>query len=411
MKLLVQFVLTIDIVILASLVAPLYCFAGEANLRLFVLDPPALQRAKQSSQEDGSNLRPALSTLVREADRALTSGTFSVVNKHHLPLSGDRHDYMSLAPYWWPNPNSPNGLPYVQRDGEVNPERNKISDRQNLVDMIARVKTLGLAYFFTDKEIYADHAAKLLRVWFLDDETKMNPHLRYAQAVPGRSTGSPVGIIETHDLPALIDALGMLARSKNWDQRNHRALQGWFNAYLSWLLESPEGRAEGRAQNNHGSWYDVQTASFALFVQKESIAKKIVRDVTARRIAKQIERDGRQSRELQRTQAWSYSLFNLEALFDAAAIADKLGVDLWNYETPDKRAIRKALDWLLPFAAGDERWSYQEISGWQPGKLAPLLRRAAIRYHEPSYEEAIRKLPAVTVDHRMHLLYPTPSRR
>jgi hypothetical protein len=100
----------------------------------------------------------------------------------------------------------------------------------------------------------------------------------------------------------------------------------------------------------------------------------------------------------------------LEALFDAAAIADKLGIDLWNYETPDKRAIRKALDWLLPFAAGDKRWSYQEISGWQAEKLAPLLRRAAIRYHEPSYEEAIRKLPAITVDHRMQLLYPTASR-
>ena len=178
--------------------------------------------------------------------------------------------------------------------------------------------------------------------------------------------------------------------------------------YLAWLRGSPEGRAEAKAQNNHGTWYDVQIAAFALFVDKGDMAKKVLSKMAEKRIAKQIEPDGRQPRELERTLAWSYSLFNLEALFDGASMASRLGINLWSYESPDKRSMRKALDWLLPFAAGEKKWNYPQISGLQPGKFAPFLRRAALRYREPSYENALHKLSGVTPDQRLHLLYPKP---
>jgi hypothetical protein len=272
--------------------------------------------------------------------------------------------------------------------------------------MIQNVKTLGLAYFFTGRESYATQAVKLLRVWFLDEATKMNPNLKYAQAIPGRNQGRGAGIIETHNLPELIDAVGLLHGSPAWGANDQRPLQKWFDAYLTWLLESPEGRAESKARNNHGSWYDVQIASFALFVDKKDLAKTILSEFSTKRVAQQIEPDGRQRRELERTQAWNYSLFNLEALFDAASLGNKIELDLWNFETPDKRGIRKALDWLLPFAIGAKKWSYKQISSWQPEKLAPFLRRAAVRYRELSYETAINKLSGVTGDERMQLLYP-----
>jgi hypothetical protein len=236
----------------------------------------------------------------------------------------------------------------------------------------------------------------------------MNPNLRYAQAIPGRTDGRGAGIIETHNLPELIDAVALLNGSKNWDQSIQRALQIWFNTYLIWLLESPEGRAEAKAQNNHGSWYDVQVVSYALFSGKIELAKKVLNEFPTKRISQQIEPDGRQPSELKRTQAWSYSLFNLEALFDAASVADKLRMDLWNYETADKRGIRKALDWLLPFAIGERQWSYPQMSAWQPEKLAPFLRRGALRYRKMSYENALSKLPGTTPDQRFNLLYPKP---
>ena len=380
--------------------------AATETLQLLNLDSANLMKAKNRLQSSNPTVLPAFNKLIRDADRSLTSGTLSVVEKELTPPSGDKHDYMSIAPYWWPNPNTPNGFPYFRRDGEINPERDQTSDRKSLDKIVQAVKTLSLGYFFTGQEKYAARATKLLGVWFLEPATKMNPNLRYAQAIPGRNNGRGAGIIETHNLPELIDAVGMLNESKSWEQSNQRALQDWFNAYLVWLLESPEGRAEAKAQNNHGSWYDVQVASYALFTGKNELAKKVLNEFLTKRIAKQIEPDGRQPRELERTQAWNYSLFNLEALFDAAAIADKLGMDLWNYETQDKRGIRKALDWLLPFATSAKKWNYQQISAWQPEKLAPFLRRAALQYRERSYENALSKLPEVAADQRFNLLYP-----
>ena len=380
--------------------------ASDESPRPFLLEPKQLVEVKARITSRDAALFPAFNKLVREADRALTSGLPSVMQKKLTPPSGDRHDYMSFAPYWWPNPDTVSGLPYVRRDGEVNPERDQTSDRRRLDEMVQAVKTLSMGYFLTGHEEYAAQATKLLRAWFWDPATKMNPNLRYAQAIPGRNSGRGAGIIETHNLPELIDAIAMLKGSKSLDQSQQKALHDWFNAYLIWLLESPEGRAEAKAQNNHGTWYDVQVASYALFSGKLDLAKKVLSEFPATRIAQQIEPDGRQPNELKRTQAWSYSLFNLEALFNAASLADKSGVDLWSYETADKRGIRKALDWLLPFAIGERQWSYPQISAWRPEKLAPFLRRAAGRYREPTYEKAIRKLPGVFTDQGWQLLYP-----
>lgn len=383
--------------------------ANSQPPRVFVWRPDDLVEMRRRVQANDSSLLPAFNKLKRDADRALNGAPFSVVHKELAPPGGTKHDYMSIAPYWWPNPSTPSGLPYVRRDGEVNPERDRISDRKRLDNLVRSVKTLALGCFFTGSENYAAQAGRLVRVWFLDDGTKMNPHLRYAQAVPGRNAGRGAGIIETHHLPELIDAVGLLASSKLWRGEDHKGLQKWFDAYLAWLHESQEGNTEARAQNNHGTWFDVQTAAFALFVDKSDMAKKVLGEMAERRIARQIEPDGRQPRELERGQAWSYSLFNLEALFDAAALADNLGIDLWSYESPDKRGIRKALDWLLPYATGEKKWNYRQLSGLQPEKLAPLLRRAAVRYREPAYEKAIDRLPKGSETESWRLLYPVAA--
>jgi len=380
--------------------------AAEPIPRVFIIDGASLKIAKQRIQQNDAILKPALAKLRRDADRALISAPLSVTRKDSAPPSGDKHDYMSLAPYWWPNPNTHNGLPYVRRDGEINPERNSIADRQNLENMVTLVKTLALAYYFTANEDYAKQATTMLHVWFLDPPTRMNPHLKYAQGIPGRNAGRAAGIIESHNFPDLIDAVGLLAGSATWTQAHQRQLQSWFTAFLTWLLESPEGRAEAQAENNHGTWYDVQIASFGLFTDKRDFAHRVLSDVPRKRIARQIEPHGGQPLELARADSWSYSLFNLEALFDAAALGDHLAMDLWNFETGDKRSIRKALAWLMSFATGEKRWPARQQSRWQPERLAPFLQRAALRYREPSYVTALGKLAAPSIDSRERLLYP-----
>ena len=186
--------------------------------RLSILNLADLNETKRRLDANDAALRPALDRLKRDADRALGAGPFAVTHKELAPPSGDKHDYMSVAPYWWPNPRTADGLPYLRRDGEVNPERDQTSDRKRFGDLIQCVKTLALGYFFTGRENYAAHAAKLLRAWFIDDATQMNPHLRYAQAIPGLNQGRGAGIIETHNLPELLDAVGLLNASSQWRQ-------------------------------------------------------------------------------------------------------------------------------------------------------------------------------------------------
>src|SRR4029079_19183275 len=136
-------------------------------------------------------------SLGKDAARALKLETFGVVNNPLTPPSGDKHDYMSLAPYWWPNPDTPDALTYVRRHGEVNPERWTL-DNNPFREMTKAVHTLAKAALdLPDKRRYAERAAHLLRVWCLDPATRMNPHLEYGQAIPGVCDGRGIGIIDT----------------------------------------------------------------------------------------------------------------------------------------------------------------------------------------------------------------------
>ena len=155
----------------------------------------------------------AVDSLKKMAGRAMMQGSFSVMQKKMMPPSGDKHDYYSLGPYWWPNPDTPDGLPYVRHDGIRNPEYADY-DRRALGEMATSVFTLALAWFYTGHEPYADKSVELLRTWFLDPSTRMNPHLEYGQAIPGRTEGRGIGIIETGSLVDVVNGIGMMKGSE-----------------------------------------------------------------------------------------------------------------------------------------------------------------------------------------------------
>jgi hypothetical protein len=318
-----------------------------------------------------------IAALRQAADRALQAGPFSVVDKTTPAPSGDPHDYLSVGRYWWPNPASPDGLPWVQRDGETNPATQGAAfDYVALGRLTRSVGALALAYYLTGHEPYAAHAATLVRAWFLDPATRMNPHLRYAQSVPGRPPTRGTGILDGRAFLAIADATALLAGSPAWSAADAAGLQAWCGDLLAWLRESDQGQREARAANNHGTWYAVQAAGLALYSGQDALAHDLVAEAGPRLIASQIEPDGRQPHELARTRAFHYSAFNLEALLALATLGEHVGVDLWRSETGDGRGIRGALDYLLPFAAGAAPWPYPDRDAPTADALALLLALA-----------------------------------
>src|SRR5215467_1413789 len=207
--------------------------AWQGGPRLCSLDAERLLQAR--SHLTDAALRPAMEALSREADKALKAGPFSVTRKERVAPGGDKHDYLSLAPYWWPDPKSKDGLPYIRRDGETNPESKRGTDAPVIVEMATAVETLAVAYYFTGEERYAERAALLIRAWFLDPATKMNPNFRYAQAVPGHNDGRGAGLIESRHFIKIADASGLLSGSRAWTAADERVLAAWFREFVNWM--------------------------------------------------------------------------------------------------------------------------------------------------------------------------------
>jgi len=361
--------------------------------RVFLLDANMLTAMKAAPPAD-PHKKELVAAVVTTANKAMTEGPFSVMQKTVTPPNGDKHDYMSQAPYFWPDPAKPNGLPYIRRDGERNPELKKISDHDNLGRMGEATRNLALAYYLTGDTAYADRAALLLRIWFLDPRTRMNPNLEFGQGIPGINTGRGIGLIETRSLMPAIDAVGLLAGSKSWTTVDQEGMKRWFTQFLEWMRTSQKGNDEDAAKNNHGTWYDLQVTDYALFLGDRQLAIDTLNRVKTRRIAVQIEPDGRQPLELARTNAFSYSIGNLDGLMQLASLGQQLGVDLWNFRTEDGRSIRAALDFLLPYALGSKKWDYQQISGFHSDALLHQLQRASAVYRDPKYAAAVRQLDA-----------------
>ena len=333
----------------------------------------------------------ALAAVRGRADSILAAPIPSVMDKDRAPASGNKHDYSSLGFYWWPNPATPDGLPYVRRDGKRNPEGEAL-DVGRLRLVFRGVRTLALVWAVSGDEKYAAHAAEMLRVWFLNDETAMTPHLEYAQAIPGVCTGRDIGIIDTSLIcHRLLDGLTILGSYGAWPGGDQDGVRNWLARFTDWLRTSDHGRGESRRNNNHATWFDVQLLALALYLGDSALAAQTAEGVKAR-IASQIEPDGRQPEELARTLSHYYAVMNLEGMALLADMAPAAGVDLWNFGTPDGRSIRAAIEWLLPYMSRWRWWRFRQIKriNWNP--FAPVLRRAARGYGADHFKKALSRL-------------------
>jgi len=366
---------------------------------VFALRAEALHSARARVRAGDAALKPAFDKLVRDADKALRAPIVAVTHTQPntlQPPSGDPHDYFSLSPYWWPDPSKPDGLPYIRRDGETNPESKRDLDQPRVAAMGDNVHTLALAYYFTGNETYAARSAQQLRAWFLDSATRMNPHLRYAQLVRGNPNERGSGIIDTRWFIEAVDAAGLIGASRSWTPADQRALQAWFSDYLRWLKTSPNGAHEYVAKNNHGSWFAAQTAAYALFAGDTATARQIIAEIGPR-IGRQIMADGQQPIELERTRSFHYSAFNVEALSRLAEMGRHVGIDLWSYQAPEGGSLRRAIDHLAKHTLAPDTWPGQQIDAVSLDNLIIHLRRGNATWGADTYSAVLRALPADVV--------------
>ena len=321
---------------------------------------------------------PGAAARVRRADAALAAPLSAIVDRPEPSPTGDPHDYVSYARYWWPDPNSRTGLPYVRHDGHANLAQVRKGDEERLGTMQDAVRDLALGWAATHRRAYADRAATWLRAWFVAPATRMNPNLEYAQVQLGhrKNHGNPTGILDARKFAETVDALRLLRDSGALAPADLAAIDAWFRAYLDWMLHSENGRGEYEARNNHGSWFLAQAAAIALYLGDEGDARALCAEDRAR-IGWQIRPDGSQPEELAREDGLTYSAFNLEAQFELALMAQGLGIDLARYVAPEGGSLQAATDFLRPYNGAPERWPGKQLNRPKRGFLDEVLAAAA----------------------------------
>jgi len=327
--------------------------------------------------------------LRAEAERRVKEGPWTVTAERPKDVDLDPHDYYSEAPYWWPDPANPGG-PYIRKDGQTNPNR-FVTHKNALNAMTEAVFTLGAAGYLLDEPRYAQRASRIVRVWFVDPRTRMNPNLDYSQAIQGRNNGRGAGIIDGRVFIRAVQGMEFLAQTGLWDARDQFAVRKWFEEYLHWLTTSENGRDEKYAGNNHSSWWTAQVAAVASFVGDRKEMQAAFAFYRDHIFTRQIRADGSAPREEARTRSLWYSAFNLEAFVLTCRIAQLQGVDLWSVRAKNGATLGTVVDYLEPFLSDPRKWNKEQISEFSNDGLY-FLAFAGMGLNRPANVALYRKL-------------------
>jgi hypothetical protein len=349
------------------------------------LDFKTLAEKKTRLQSKDPALLPAYEQLLQDADKLL------------------KHDYMSIAPYFWPDSSKPNGLPYLNRDGVVNPEVRQYTDKTNLPKVCENIYLLSLAYYFSSDPKYAQHAAKLTETWFLDPATHMNPNLNYGQAVKGIVDGRAEGLIDSRFFIWAIDGVDLLQTSKYWTTGDATSLKQWFSSFLTWLHNSKIGQKEMNARNNHGVWYDAQDLAMAIFVDSLDLADKIVRR-SAGRLDQQMDSSGLFPLELSRTTSLHYSVFILNAFTVIAQLSEQTHTNLWTLQTPSGKSLKKGFQTILPYITREKPWPWPQIHEFNYYNAVPVLTADKSKFQCTSCTETLQHIEGMNYSRSLFII-------
>jgi hypothetical protein len=361
-------------------------------------DSTATKVANMGALEGKQDSIALYSKLIGVSEEALNRGPYSVIDKTSLPPSHNPNDYWHPAPYYWPHPLRIPGLPYVMRDGERLPGTRLYEaesdqyDRTRLQRLFDDTWSLSLAHNQARDHRFGEHAAQLVRHWFLNKETMMNPHLQYAQVRRGhnKNRGSNSGLIEFKDMYYFLDGVRLLLLGDALTERDKLGLENWLGEYLQWLRCSEQGIAERATTNNHGTYYDLQVASIAAFLGEWKLLRETLRDSRSR-IVGQFAPDGSLPEELRRTTSAHYECFTIQGWIHLARLAESVGEDLWSFEGPEGQSLKRGMEWLLSHIG--KPWPYQQIDDFDGDRFYPILFAYQDKYGEFEVDQSIPQTP------------------
>lgn len=345
-------------------------------------------------------------SVLKEAYWALQQRPITITAETCPRSAGGKNDFYSEGDYWWPNEKNPKG-PYIQKDGLTNPQ-NFVAHRLAMIRFSRIIGALASAYQLTHDKKYSKQALVHLKAWFINPETLMNPNLQYAQAIKGVATGRGIGIIDTIQLMEVVQGIEAMEDANTISKNDLRVIQNWFSAYLTWLTTHQYGKDEMNAKNNHGTCWVMQAACFARFTHNQELLTFCRNRYKEVLLPGQMAADGSFPLELKRTKPYGYSIFNLDAMSTICQLLSTPLDDLWKYETPDGRSIKKGIAYLYPYLKNKSQWPFQQdVMYWDKWPVAqPALVFGAAAYHEtewlntwkalehnPTNEEVIRNLP------------------
>lgn len=379
------------------------CAASVLNTPIF-WDAARLVGVKKRLQANDDKLRPAYDALIQRADKALTVAPYSVTDKTRPGPSGDVQDYVSLSRYYWPNPKTADGLPYIRKDGQSNPEINSFDfDRRRSQKMTDAVRDLSLAAYFSGDNRYADKAVRLAYTWFVDEDRRMNPNLKFAQGVPGQTPGREFGILDTRIYWDVMDSLWLLESADMVDAKVVDAVRVWFGNYAAWLITSDFGKKAKSKKNNHGTFYDAQLSHSLVFAGRCDLAKKVLKSGHNRTKA-QIKKEGLMPGEIKRTKSLFYHAFNAEAFLRMSHLAQKLDVDFYDKRKSGAGSVENTVHFIASYAGRTEAWPYEEISDNVERSIWTMLKHAQFVDESEIITEALTALEYENQESYLNLL-------
>ncbi len=334
--------------------SPLHSFTTAFLLGLLVSTMLLLPASALAQENHFDLVAFERARVLRAANQYLSEKPITVTASRSPRSAGGAQDFFSEGDYWWPDPNNPQG-PYIQRDGRSNPD-NFTDHRRYLMRLSVQVPALVAAWKITRDLRYAKNAAQHLRAWFVDPHTRMNPHLKYAQAIQGRVTGRGTGIIDTLHLVEVARAIEVLEPARVLSAAEVKLIKQWFADYLNWMTTHPYGLEERDAKNNHATCWVLQVAGFAHLIGNRELLDDCRRRFKTVLLPNQMAADGSFPQEMRRTKPYGYSLFNLEAMAGLCQILSTTADNLWQFELADGRGMRRAMQFMVPYIRDKKSW-------------------------------------------------------